>query len=621
MLTFLGICFLVSLTLVVLLFVNLQKTNKKLREAEKSDLISKISQALDTESGAQFYKTLIKLLAETLEVDFAFVGRYSEERNRIKAFSVYGHGDYIPEFTYDLEHTPCETAIEKSVCLYPEGVCEAYPDDEMLVEMNIDAYVGTRLEDSHGHPIGILVVLSHKPLEKPELVGHILRIFANRVAFEIEREESSQQLSYQANHDSLTGLINRYEFESRLKQKVLSSKRYKQNHALCFIDLDQFKVVNDTAGHIAGDALLQQISLLLSGHIRETDTLARIGGDEFAVLMENTALEQAVEKAKDLISLIEEFIFTWESRIYKIGASVGISFINETTTSDIEVLKQADIACYAAKDLGRNRVHVFQEEDQKTSERAIEMQWSPRIIQALDSDGFELLVQEIKPADSEKQHVNYEVLIRMKGEEGQYIAPGAFLPSAERYGLIGKIDYWVVDHVFRWLIKNNDKINPKSYFAINISGHSLANEDVLSHIVSWFAADLLPTSRIRFEITETMAISNLIQANRFIDTVRQYGCGISLDDFGSGLSSFGYLKNLKADTLKIDGLFVKNILSNPVDEALVESINHIGHLLGMETVAEFVENENIANKLKKIGVDYLQGYGISKPKPIESIIG
>jgi len=597
-----------------------RETNKKVVDSKKSDLISQISQALDTESGKDFYNTLIKLLADTLKVDFAFVGRYSEHHDKIKAFAVYGHGEYIPEFTYDLEHTPCQTAIKNNVCNVPNDVCIAYPKDEMLVKMDIDAYVGTRLDDSHGNPIGILVVLSHTPLKKPELIGHILRIFAARLAFEIEREESSEQLTYQAKHDSLTGLINRNEFETTLKQKLLSAKRYAQNHSLCFLDLDQFKVVNDTAGHIAGDALLQQIGLLLKGHIRETDTLARIGGDEFAILMEHTNLQQASEKSKDILYLIEQFVFSWEGRVYKVGASIGITNISKMNESHTELLKQADIACYAAKDMGRNRVHVYQESDEELSQKKTEMQWSPKITHALESDGFDLLVQEIHPTDEDKSYVHYEVLLRMKCDDGSYISPGSFLPSAERYGLIEKVDYWVIDHLFRWLIQHSEKITSESYFSINLSGQSLGSEDILNHVISWFDAGLLPTTRIRFEITETMAISNLIQANHFIDSVRKYGCGISLDDFGSGLSSFGYLKNLKADTLKIDGLFVRNMLSDSIDEALVDSINHVGHLLGMATVAEFVENEMLAEKLKSIGVDYLQGYGIAKPVPIDNLL-
>ena len=504
---------------ILIMAILLREMKTKLINSEKSDLISQISQALDTESGNDFYNILIKLLADTLQVDFAFVGRYSEHHEAIKAFAVYGHGEYIPEFTYDLEHTPCKTALNDNICNVPKDVCLAYPKDEMLVKMDIDAYVGTRLEDSHGNPIGILVVLSHTPIKKSELIGHILRIFAARLAFEIEREESSERLSYQAKHDSLTGLINRNEFEASLKQKLLSAQRYDENHSLCFLDLDQFKVVNDTAGHIAGDALLQQIGLLLKDHIRETDTLARIGGDEFAILMEHTHLIQASEKAKEIIYLIGQFIFSWEGRVYKVGASIGITNIDNTGHSYTELLKQADIACYAAKDMGRNRVHIYQESDKGLSQKKTEMQWSPKIIHALESNGFDLLVQEIQPTDQEKSYVHYEVLVRMKCDDGSYISPGSFLPSAERYGLIEKIDYWVIDHVFRWLIQNADKISPESYFSINLSGQSLGSEDVLDHVINWFNAGLLPTTRIRFEITETMAISNLIQANHFIGSV------------------------------------------------------------------------------------------------------
>lgn len=458
-----------SIIVITYLSVKLAATRKKLEASKKSDLISRVSQALDTESGEDFYKTLIKQLYESLDIDFAFVGRY-QNNHSIHAFAVYAHGNYAPEFTYDLAHTPCQSAINSNICNVPHNVCAAYPNDEMLVQMKIEAYVGTRLDDSNGQPIGILVVLSHKPLKDSVLIEQVLRIFATRVSLEIEREESSRKLSYQAKHDSLTGLINRNEFEQQLEKRLLTAQRYNEQHSLCFIDLDQFKVVNDTAGHIAGDALLQQIGLLLKDHIRETDTLARIGGDEFALLMENTSVELASEKAKDIILLIEEFIFSWETKIYKIGASIGITLIDNTSTSHTEILQQADIACYAAKDMGRNRYHIYETRDKELLKKKKEMQWSPRISDALQKDAFELFVQEIQPSGNKDLPVNYEVLIRMRDDTGELIPPGAFLPSAERYGLIGQIDFWVIDHIFRWLIKNTHDINPDSYFAINISG-------------------------------------------------------------------------------------------------------------------------------------------------------
>ena len=434
-----------------------------------------------------------------------------------------------------------------------------------------------------------------------------------------EAYKTSKKLSFQAAHDGLTGLINRTEFELRLEQAVLSASQNSSHHALCFLDLDQFKVVNDTSGHVAGDEMLKQIGGLLKEHLRETDTLARLGGDEFAVLIENCSVEQARLKAEDILSLIEDFRFAWEDKIFSVGVSVGITGIDSSITSYTDALKYADIACYAAKDAGRNRIHVYESSDENLMQRSGEMLWAPRIIKALENDRFQLFVQEIKPTDMSKDYVHYEVLLRMQDEDGELIPPGAFLPTAERYNLIIKLDMWVIDHVFQWLKRHAKYCHPEMHFAINLSGQSLGDETLLNHVTGLLESELVPPSKLHFEVTETMAIQNLQQANHFIEAVKSYGCGFSLDDFGSGLSSFGYLKNLNVDTLKIDGMFVRDILDDPIDAAMVDAINTIGHVMGMKTVAEFVENEMIAVKLFEMKVDYVQGYGIGKPMPIEEI--
>ncbi len=435
-----------------------------------------------------------------------------------------------------------------------------------------------------------------------------------------DQAETSQKLVYLARHDFLTGLVNRHEFESQLKQAVLSVQRNAGTHALCFLDLDQFKVVNDTSGHLAGDEMLKQLSVILKEHIRDGDKLARLGGDEFGLLLENCSLSQVKSKIEAILSLVEDFRFSWDQKIFRVSVSAGISIIDRYSNSHIDSLKQADIACYAAKNAGRNRFHVYQAKDLELNEQSDQMMWVPKINEALEKNRFRLYVQAIKPTDPKKDYLHYEVLVRLEEENGNIVPPGAFLPTAERYNLITKIDYWVIGKVFAWLNRNAEKLNQQTHFSINLSGQTLGDEKALTYISNLLEAGKVPPSIIQFEVTETMAISNLQVANHFIKSVKHYGCGFSLDDFGSGLSSFGYLKNLAVDTLKIDGIFVRDILDDPIDAAMVDSINTIGHVMGLKTIAEFVENEAIAKKLIELGVDYLQGYGIAKPIPIDHII-
>jgi len=436
----------------------------------------------------------------------------------------------------------------------------------------------------------------------------------------IAQSKSSEKLVYLTRHDALTGLPNRIEFESKVKRAVTLARKSSNEYVLCFLDLDQFKVVNDTAGHMAGDEMLKQLSVILQNHIRKSDTLARLGGDEFGLLIENCDLSTAKGKVQDILELIDDFRFQWDNCVFRVSASVGMAIIDQHSRSYIDLLKQTDIACYAAKNSGRNRLHVYQEQDENLVEQSDQMLWVPKINEALEKDRFKLYAQAIMPTDTSDGCINFEVLIRLQDSENNIIPPGAFLPTAERYNLITKIDYWVIQNTFAWLQKNRKKIDPHCHFSINLSGQSLGDENVLYFITDLLGKNLIPTSMIHFEVTETMAISNLKSAKHFIQKVRALGCGVSLDDFGSGLSSFGYLKNLDVDTLKIDGIFVRDILDDPIDAAMVEAINTIGHVMGLKTVAEFVENEHIARKLIEIGVDYLQGYGIGKPLPIDDIL-
>ncbi len=431
--------------------------------------------------------------------------------------------------------------------------------------------------------------------------------------------ELSEKLSYQASHDVLTGLINRHEFERRIERLLATLKQDKGRHALCFLDLDQFKVVNDTCGHIAGDEMLRQIATLLQNTVRHRDTLARLGGDEFGVLIEHCSLDDAHRVATSVLQAVQDYHFSWEDYSFKLGVSIGLVPITETSPNLIELLKNADAACYVAKDNGRNRIHVHDLDDAEIIQRHGEMQWVTRINKALIENRFCLYAQAIVPL-----HANggkhYEFLIRMIDEQGKTIPPGAFLPAAERYNLISKIDHWVIEAVFDLLENNPAFLKQVDFCSINLSGQSLTDMSFQDHVIKKFTHTSIPPGKICFEITETAAITNLSTATLFISKMKVLGCQFALDDFGSGLSSFGYLKNLTVDYLKIDGMFVKNIVDDPIDRAMVKSINEIGQVMGMQTIAEFVENDEIQAILSDIGVNFAQGYGVGKPIPSNDIL-
>ena len=431
---------------------------------------------------------------------------------------------------------------------------------------------------------------------------------------------ASKKIAYQATHDMLTGLINRYEFEILLAQNITSAQQDNITHALLFLDLDQFKIINDTCGHMAGDELLRQLSLLLGEHIKPNDILARLGGDEFAILMTECSLDKAGKTAQNILELISKFQFMWEKNIFSIGASIGLAEINSQTKNTKEILIFVDSACYAAKDLGRNRIHIYHSDDALLAKRDGEFRWVNEIKYALNENRFELYAQPIVSLSDPSQKRIYEVLLRLRTRSGDIVPPGAFLPAAESYNLSNAIDRWVIDHTFAWMELHFKHLGDIDHLAINLSGTSLGSHTLLSHIMAQITLHNLPPSMIKFEITETAAISNLRNATLFIKTLSEFGCQFALDDFGSGLSSFAYLKNLPVCTLKIDGMFVKDILNDPIDEAMVKSINDIGHVMGMKTIAEFVENDAIRQRLQDMGVDFAQGYGIGKPAPINDIL-
>ena len=431
-----------------------------------------------------------------------------------------------------------------------------------------------------------------------------------------ESRELNRRLSYHASHDILTGLVNRREFENRLERALKSAKARETSYALCYLDLDQFKIVNDSCGHSAGDALLGQLGALLKSKIRWRDTLARLGGDEFGVLLESCSLDEAMQAAESLRVAIGEFKFMWDERSFRLGVSIGVVPIVAENEDVAALLSAADSACQAAKEAGRNRIHSFQENDIDLMRRRREMQWAARINNALEENRFELFRQTIQPLQTEEEGAHYEILLRMRDETGGIIAPGLFIEAAERYGITPNIDRWVIRSAFRWLVSEADERERLALCSINLSGQSFGDEKFLPFVVDQFQMSGIDATKICFEITETAAIASYSQANRFINALKELGCKFALDDFGTGLSSFGYLKHFPVDFLKIDGSFVKEILHDPIDREMVRSINEIGHLTGKQTIAEFAENEEIITMLRGMGIDYAQGYGVSEPKRV-----
>lgn len=435
-----------------------------------------------------------------------------------------------------------------------------------------------------------------------------------------QARELAKQLAWQAAHDQLTSLINRREFDLRLTRLLDSTKSSGDQHALLYMDIDQFKVVNDTAGHAAGDDLLRQLADKFRSQIHGSDTLARLGGDEFGVLLEHRSLDEALKIANALRKIVQDFRFTCEGRTFEVGVSIGLAPITAHSGSPANLMSCADAACYAAKDKGRNRVNVYSPEDIDLMQRQSEMRWVTDISKAFEEQRFRLYSQPILPLGEQQVRGHHcEILLRMIDVDGKVIAPGAFLPAAERYGLMPVIDRWVIRTLFAAVSGSLSagESKPHRICSINLSGASLNDEYFPEFLRDQISHYRIPPTALCFEITETVAISNLERVRRFMLELKQAGCRFSLDDFGSGMSSFAYLKDLPVDYLKIDGMFVKNMVQNPIDLAMVEAINRIGHVMGIQTIAEFVEDEATQEKLRILGVNYAQGCWVGMPAPLE----
>lgn len=428
--------------------------------------------------------------------------------------------------------------------------------------------------------------------------------------------ELAVQLSYQASHDALTGLVNRRVIEMELRDALRASRADDSEHAFLYVDLDQFKVVNDTCGHVAGDELLRQLTKLLQKKTRKTDCLARLGGDEFGLLLRDCGPQKARAIADGLLETLRSFRFVWEQHTFKIGASIGVASIDAQLESVEAAMSAADSACYLAKEKGRGRVHLSLRDDAELTTRRGEMQWVSRIQKAITDDRLVLFGQSIVPVHAGNHaDMHQEILVRMLDENGELIAPNAFIPAAERYGIMPEIDRWIIGRAFQ-LMQRSQLLwpgNPEGWFSINLSGETMADDATLGYIREQLKRFDIDPRQVCFEVTETAAIANMSSAIDLMTELKGDGCRFALDDFGSGLSSFGYLKALPVDFLKIDGEFVRNLTQNPIDRVMVNAINDVGHAMNLRTIAEFVEDAATMSELRRIGVDYAQGYGVAAP--------
>ncbi len=435
-----------------------------------------------------------------------------------------------------------------------------------------------------------------------------------------------RQLAWQASHDALTGLMNRREFERKLAEAIAQAHRDQQNHVLCYLDLDRFKVINDSYGHAAGDELIRQVAILLRNHLSSSDIVARLGGDEFGIILYHCDLTQAQAISNTIRKSIQDFRFMWQTHYSTIRASIGLVQIDVDSTDLTHVMSAADAVCYAAKKRGRNRVYPYHENDAEVAQQRAERQWIERLNRALETDRFQLYAQTIQltaPSEHPSIHL-HEILLRLVNERGELVLPLNFMPAAEQYSLMPDIDQWVIRKFFQ-SYENQEGVclRTKSLrnclFTINLSGASVNDDQFLNFLKVQFDTFQVPPQSICFEITERVAIANLEKAAQLIRDIKHIGCHFALDDFGSGVSSFSYLRHLPIDYLKIDGNFVRSLLSDPVNCAIVESVNHIGHLMGIQTIAEFVETSAVRERLEVMGIDYVQGFAVHRPVPLAEL--
>ena len=427
-----------------------------------------------------------------------------------------------------------------------------------------------------------------------------------------------RQSVYRSAHDKLTGLINRCEFQTRVERAIRHAQTQSVTHALLHIDIDRFKSVNDTCGKNAGNELLQELAQLLLSSVRKRDTLSRLGGDEFGMLLENCPLDKAVQIAGKLVESVGSFDFTRSHNTLKQGISIGVVPIDRDSSDSAAAMSAADSACYLAKESGGNQAQIAHLGNRRLQIRHGQMQWLSRLNTALADDRFTLYFQPIVPCASTTRHDKHlEILLRMIDDDGAIIAPGVFFPTAEKYDLAQDLDRWVIEHAMTWLAGESAGSRWPIRIAINLSAQSVGSQVMINHIIDQAELNGIDPAQVCFEITETAVTANLTAATSFMLTLRACGFRFSLDDFGNGLSSFAYLKKMPVDYLKIDGAFVRDFMFDPIDRSMVRAINELGHLLGKQTIAKYVESLEVVDELKKIGVDHMQGYFYSQPQSLD----
>ncbi|MCH9025949.1 MAG: EAL domain-containing protein [Proteobacteria bacterium] len=513
---------------------------------------------------------------------------------------------------YDSEDELLALDITRDVYMYPEDRTnwrKAIDEDGKIR----NAELVLRKKDGSK-----IVVLENSRAETDEQ-GR-LTYFEGTLTDITETHEQSAQLSYEASHDPLTGVFNRREFERRLQSLLDNIHVQPGPHAVCYMDLDRFKEINDNCGHVAGDELLRQVAEQLQSRVRHGDTLSRLGGDEFALILHDCGEEDAVRVAEGLRTMVDELRFSWSGQIHTIGASIGIVPISPERRRLSEVMGAADAACYRAKDSGRNRVHLFVEDDSTALQRMGELGWVARVKQALQENRFHLAAQPIKPLADNADFFHYELLVRMLDEDGREIPPGAFFPAVERYNLSIRMDRWIIIKALAWLTENSRLMNDNSKFFINLSADSIADKGFADSLSRQISESGIPGRKLCFEISENIATENLSATNRFISKLKGQECEFALDNFGNGISSFAYLKNLAVDYVKIDGVFVRSMGDDEIDWQMVKSINEISHAMQKKTIAEHVESEKVIKRLQKLKLDFAQGYAISRPLPIDQIV-
>ncbi|MGE5526929.1 MAG: EAL domain-containing protein [Rhodospirillaceae bacterium] len=577
-------------------------------------------------SMAENIQSLVNSLNESRAVLFA-----EKERAQVTLASIAdavvtadtaGNVDYLNPVAEKLTGWPLSEAIGQSL----PTVCRLASEGGRAP---IDDPLAALLQTSAAGKVQHAVLLSKNNEQHP--IEHSSASIRNREGETIgtvlvfrdvgESRKMAHQLSWQATHDALTGLVNRAEFERRLRLLVDEANSDGTSHAMLYLDLDQFKVVNDTCGHVAGDAMLREVSALLHTRIRESDTLARLGGDEFGVLLHGCDMERALAVAESLRQAVAEFRFAVHDKAFVIGISIGVVAIAGDGQAASGVLAAADAACYSAKDKGRNRIQAYYPGDAELLQRHGEMQWVSRLTSAFEQERLTLHCQRILGIQPDIQgEPHYEVLLRMLDETGELTPPMAFIPAAERYNLMPVIDRKVITMAFAACKSLMERGGEPPLLCLNISGASLNDESFLEFVHEQFARHGVPPHLICFEITETVAIANLTRATRLIRDMRALGSKFSLDDFGSGLSSFAYLKALPVDFLKIDGGFIKDMTTDPIDRAMVKAIIEIGHVMGIKTIGEWVENESTLEMLRDMGVDYAQGFVIDTPRPLDHVM-